>query len=112
MSRKSISHYTVAELLLRAAEFDAMAATARTIETKLALEALAARFRILASARAVQADTRIPRVLRFLPGEAAPCAGLYELYDTAGVPVGTFTRVEDGQPFPSAPQGFDWQIAE
>ena len=46
MSRKNLSERTVQELLERAAEFDALAATAKARKAKHALEAFAARFRM------------------------------------------------------------------
>jgi hypothetical protein len=52
MSRKNLSERTVQELLERAAEFDALAATAKARKAKHALEAFAARSRILAACRA------------------------------------------------------------
>lgn len=52
MSSRPLPQYTIAQLLARAAELDAMAATASTQAVKEALERLAARFRAAAEQRA------------------------------------------------------------
>jgi hypothetical protein len=52
MSNRPLPQYTIEQLQARAAEFDAMAATASTQAVKEALERLAARFRAAAAQRA------------------------------------------------------------
>ena len=61
MSRKSLRENTVQELLERAAEFDAMAAIARTKKARCALAGFAARYRTFAAWRAAKAhrDTEL-----------------------------------------------------
>jgi hypothetical protein len=54
MSRKSLRENTVQELLERAAEFDALAAMARTTRAKHSLASSAARFRTFAAWRAAK----------------------------------------------------------
>jgi len=51
MSRTSLRENTVQELLEHAAEFDAMAAIARTTKAKQALASIAARYRTFAAWR-------------------------------------------------------------
>lgn len=53
-ARRTLAEQSVEELLGRAAEMDAMAATASTVHVKNALEKLALRFRALAEERRAQ----------------------------------------------------------
>jgi hypothetical protein len=56
MSNKSLREETIQELLERAAEFDAMAAIARTKKARYALASFAARYRTFAAWRAAKAQ--------------------------------------------------------
>ncbi|HET7879955.1 MAG TPA: hypothetical protein VFL55_03655 [Acetobacteraceae bacterium] len=105
MSSKDLSDYTAEDLLLRAAQFEHLAETARTPETRQSLEALATRLRTFAR----KLDHHRPWLL---PGEPAPAAGYYELQNIFGARVGTCTQVGLGEPLPPAPRGFRWQKAE
>ena len=57
-ARRTLAEQSVEELLGRAAEMDAMAATATTIDVKHSLEKLALRFRALAEERRAREGNR------------------------------------------------------
>jgi hypothetical protein len=57
MESKSLRERSIQELLERAAEFDAMAARARTTEAKTWMKSFAARFRTLAAWRATDGQS-------------------------------------------------------
>jgi hypothetical protein len=57
-ARRTLAEQSVEELLGRAAEMDAMAATATTMDVRHSLEKLALRFRALAEDRRLRGDNR------------------------------------------------------
>jgi hypothetical protein len=46
------------------------------------------------------------------PGELAPVGGKYELLGIFGSPTGVRVNVMHGHPFPAAPRGHRWTLAE
>ena len=107
MIRKPISDSTVEELLLRAVEFEALAAHAATRDAaKQALQHLASRIRTVASMRAADGASEPPTMEQ--PGEPASQSGLYEQHNVFGTPTGVIAQVEKGNRLPAAPIGFTW----
>jgi hypothetical protein len=110
--RKPLSCLTAEELLSRAAELDAMAATATTSVVQQSLELLAQRFRVLAAERATS-DERLtqaagsPASVR--PGETASQGGLYRQFNAFGSPTDHVVRVGRGERLSKAPRGYSWR---
>jgi hypothetical protein len=46
------------------------------------------------------------------PGDLAPVAGTYELLNIFGSPTGIRISVGRSHPFPAAPSGHNWVLAE
>jgi hypothetical protein len=118
MSRKPLSLYSVQELLLRAAEFDGMAASARTTSARQSLQRLAARFRVMAAGRAADPsasdrhhDADPNPVPVHLPGEPASWEGSYQEVNVFGTPTGQTVRARRGESLPAAPRGYTWRLA-
>jgi hypothetical protein len=118
MSKKPLSLYSVQELLLRAAEFDEMAASARTTSARQSLERLAARFRVMAAGRAAdpsaidrQTDAAPDPMPVHLPGESASWEGAYQEVNVFVTPTGQIVRARRGEPLPAAPRGYTWRLA-
>ena len=104
MSVKPISQHTINALLERAAECEAMAATARIMDTAAALQRLAARFRSTARQRAGAPVHQ--------PGEPAAEAGCYRELNVFGTPTDATICVKQGEPLPAAPRGFTWRLEQ
>jgi hypothetical protein len=118
MSKKPLSLYTVQELLLRAAEFDGMAASAGTTSARALLQRLAARFRVMAARRAAdpsalgqQSDAGADPMPVHLPGESASWEGSYQEVNVFGTPTGQTVRARRGDSLPAAPRGYTWRLA-
>jgi hypothetical protein len=86
---------TIEQLLHRVAEYDAMAATATSLQTVAALHRLAERFRALARQRAATVD--------HLPGVAVRVGGTYQLLNIFGTPDGQAVTLREGEPHPKPP---------
>jgi hypothetical protein len=54
----------------------------------------------------------MPQRPEHIPGELAPAGGIYELLDIFGSPTGVRIKMEHGYPFPAAPRGHNWTLAE
>jgi len=118
MSKKPLSLYSVQELLLRAAEFDGMAASARTGSVRQSLQRLAARFRVMASGRVGdpfsigrQPDAGLDPMPMHLPGEPASWEGSYQEVNVFGTPTGQIVLARRGESLPAAPRGYTWRFA-
>jgi hypothetical protein len=102
MSTIPLSQQSVDHLLLRAAECDAMAATATTPQTMAALQRLAARYRTFARQKAATVD--------YQSGVSSLFAGKYQLHNIFGTPDGRQVILREGESFPAAPRGFVWRL--
>jgi|GEM_PF-5509279 hypothetical protein len=118
MSKKPLSLYSVQELLLRAAEFDGMAASARTGSVRQSLQRLAARFRVMAAGRVGdpfaigrQPDAGLDPMPMHLPGEPASWEGSYQEVNVFGTPTGQIVLARRGESLPAAPRGYTWRLA-
>jgi hypothetical protein len=97
-----LGELSIEQLLHRVADYDAMAATATSLQTVAALYRLAERFRALARQRAV--------ALNHLPGVEVHVGGTYQLLNIFGTPDGQTVTLRDGEPLPQAPHGFVWRL--
>ena len=100
MSSAPLSKRAVDELLQEAAKYEAMAASARTLEVAGGLLRLAERFRELARQRAGAPVHQ--------PGEPASETGVYHQLNIFGTKTGVTVTVQRGAPLPAAPRGFTW----
>ena len=104
LSPEPLSKRTIHHLLRRAAEGEALAASATMQGTAEALRRLAAQFRETARRRV---GTLVQQA-----GNQPPSAASTSSSTFFGTPTETAVHVERDEPLPAAPRGFTWRLSE